>query len=168
MQTIKFETAKKLQDLNVKKKGYFSYVEYFFYSDTHIIIMPTSDKLTVGLSFKALAYTLDEILKMLPIFIYTRYDECNKIVSVHAPNIKVNFEVYRAYLEFTKCSEDEDIECLDNESIAYRMNYTDIDELNLQNNFPEFIHENPAEAAGQLLIWCIENGCIKVEELNNG
>ena len=31
----------------------------------------------------------------------------------------------------------------------------------------EFIHKNPAEAAGQLLVWCIEQGYVKVEEINN-
>jgi len=34
-----------------------------------------------------------------------------------------------------------------------------------------FIHKikskNPAEAAGKLLVWCIENGHVKVEDLNN-
>jgi hypothetical protein len=33
-----------------------------------------------------------------------------------------------------------------------------------KSDLKEFIHPNPAEAAGQLLLWCIENGYVEVGE----
>jgi hypothetical protein len=82
--------------------------------------------------FIAVAYTLDEILDMLP-------DSISK---------------YHLYID--KNDEEYDINYAQWHSID--IGYVDL--ASIQNN------TNPAEAAGQLLAWCIEHGYVKPEKLN--
>jgi len=89
------------------------------------------------LGLKADVYTLDEILDMLPIEISPSY-----------------------HLEFFRVKRGD----LGHYKPVYNLHYYRADFL-----YPlvDFESTNPAEAAGQLLIWCIKNGHVKVEDLNN-
>jgi len=105
-----------------------------------IISVETYNEL-IELGLKANAYTLDEILSMLP------------------KSIKFHHFIRRKSKEFATC--------------YLNLNYG-IDEdkcrVGLRDGADiliEFIYENPADAAGRLLAWCIKNGHVKVEDLNN-
>jgi len=132
MKTIEFETAKKLSNLRVGKAGYF----WWYYKgneEKSYDIVP--DRIIAHVdpylwNRKCYAYTLDEILAMLPTDVRLYHlDDSRK---------------YRDY-EF----------CL------YALNGGGVTSLK------STVNKNPAEAAGQLLIWCIENGYVKVEDSNN-
>jgi len=68
-----------------------------------------------------------------------------------------SIETYRYALVMEKISES-----------AYKCGY--FDGLNAYENLKYFHSvesKNPADAAGRLLAWCIKNGYVKVEDLNN-
>jgi len=83
------------------------------------------------------AFTLDEILDMLPVEISPSY---------HLEFFRVKGEGRGHYKP------------------VYNMHYYRADFL---QPLVDFESTNPLEAAGKLLIWCIKNGHVKVEDLNN-
>ena len=107
-----------------------------------IISVETYKKL-IGLGLKDDAYTLDEILSMLP-----------KSIKFHHFILRKDKEFATYLLNIDYCIYEHKCQC----RICLR---DDADIL------IEFVHENPADAAGKLLIWCIKNGHVKVEDLNN-
>jgi len=87
------------------------------------------------------AFTLDEILKMLP-------DELEDDDSDCSGNLKI----FRRSFLFRK------------NNGSFMIQYIPY-QLEIERPSPiTFTNENPAEAAGQLLVWCIENGYVKAEE----
>jgi len=54
---------------------------------------------------------------------------------------------------------------IDKLSPHYRVHYC-YNETHRKNILQEFIHENATEAAGRLLVWCVENGYVGVDRLN--
>jgi hypothetical protein len=186
IQTTEFETAKKIKDLGLKREGHFWYnkngelfSERMVFSnwdkpisskklnipdpinidDGHGNTIPYAEykkknpsdcKLDISYVFAhqltdkereeqlaqyTAAYTLDEIVGMLP----------PEIVTNHDP-----YESYCFYMNY---------DC----ELEFETRYTENGGL---KNLITFVHKNPAEAAAQLLIWCIDKGYLKVEELN--
>jgi len=106
------------------------------------ISVKTYRKLT-ALGLKADTYTLDEILDMLPKSIKFHYFIRRKDKEFATYLLNIDYCIYEYKWLCHICLRD------------------DADIL------IEFAHENPAESAGKLLIWCIKNGHVKVEDLNN-
>ena len=88
------------------------------------------------------AFTLDEILDMLP----------SKIIIKGSGYMWYHFELYLKKMMYTNIY-----------LINYKYFMHGTDEVILEEND----NTNPAEAAGTMLIWCIKNGHVKVEDLNN-
>lgn len=141
MQTIEEKTSKKLKKLSLKRESYFWWRN--LESDEKPILVIDTDfnsriitmhKYGYSQELKLEyinqhypAYTLDEILAMLPAQLQTGQASL--------------LTVYKRKTDG-----------------FYSMNYPAI---------IKFAHKNPAEAAAQLLIWCIEQGYVKVEEVND-
>jgi hypothetical protein len=137
MQTTSFELSKKLDKFKIHHKSYFwwcfgiSNCPKTAYIATENEIM-NADGLTCKPKYKA--YTLDEILEMLPDCIMKEPKE------------------YRLFMiSYIQKSTSKKI---------YRFVYNIIDDILRTAN--HFDHKNPAEAAGQLLLWCVENGYVEV------
>jgi hypothetical protein len=84
------------------------------------------------------AYILDEILEMLPYEVIT----------------KTEFNTFDWRLQIDKYRNN------------YIIKYQGILSYNSNAIVVKKSSENPAEAAGQFLVWCIENGYVEPEELN--
>lgn len=129
MQTIESETAKRLDELGLKRESYFcSFIVPAY--NSHALLSCAEYEGSVYNKEdceRYPAYTLDEVLAMLP-----------KGIRYHCL-----VDVYN--------TGDFKVSCV-------------IDNYNICK---EVQSKNPAEAAGQLLIWCIENGYVKTEELND-
>lgn len=134
MKTIRFETAKKFKELGLKKESFAMWrCRPKANSDTaHIIpqacINESYQETNADILYPA--YTLDEILEMLP--------------------AKIGEEDNEFYLN---------IHVISGNCYKYEIYYDG-------NIGEDILNENPVEAAAQLLIWCIENGYAKVEEIN--
>jgi len=140
MKPIELETAKKLKELGLKNKSFSFWRlrnggEEKGYKITHDTI--NADYLKNNKDILYMAYTLDEILEMLPQFI--KFYEFN--LSMRGNNFE---DGYRCAYE---SSPDNLIKC--------------------ENPLIQFINENCAEAVAQLLIWCIKTGYVKIEDINN-
>ena len=134
MKTTSLELSKQLQKLGVKQESYF-----YWDMDKEQQALVTAKEMNISYTDTLIkneifsAYTLDEILNMLP------------------DKIKDNYVYY--FLKSDKTEE-----------VRYGIYYA---RAAIEDGvMVEFLHENPAEAAGQLLVWCIENGYVKPEELN--
>jgi len=133
MKPIELETAKKLKELGLKNKSFSFWRlrnggEEKGYKITHDTI--NADYLKNNKDILYMAYTLDEILAMLP------------------TNVRLyHLDDSRKYRDYEFC--------------LYALNGGGVTSLK------STVNKNPAEAAGQLLIWCIENGYVKVEDSNN-
>lgn len=130
MKIISCELAKKLKQSGIKHKGHFEWI--IVKSFGRPILCGLEKKYEVesdGLQIKKIypAYTLDEILEMLPSSIE------NKDGIYYRLSIISKWQPADGFI-FRYCK-------------------------------PEFYHDNPAEAAGQLLIWCIENDYVKPESI---
>lgn len=136
MQTTSPELSKKLEELGINQKSHFwwcfgvSNCSKTAYIATENEIM-ASDGLTCKPQFKA--YTLDEILEMLPSTINYEHE---KICLIVDKNHVLDLYVF---------------------GYDYKYNPYYIDRM-----VCNFRNKNPAEAAGQLLVWCIENGHVKI------
>ena len=131
MQTTEFETSIKLKKLGILQTATFEHVDHKYIPKSNLnygFRLKKSDNLYSEDAIFADAYTLDEVLDMLPRDILYSFGikDCNND--------------YKAYFEIN--------------------DYDEYKEKDIR-------HKNPAEAAGQLLVWCIENDYVKVEELNN-
>jgi hypothetical protein len=149
MKTIEFETAKKLDELGVKKNAYFVwFIDNYnweneqtlgiidIYNEAIFDMDLNPDTIVPRTEIKGYypAYTLDEILEMLPRRIKDNYGYCFLIIGK-----------------------------IDDQGIG--LSYSRIPVAD--GHIIEFRGKNPAEAAAQLLIWCIENNYITKEEINN-
>jgi hypothetical protein len=150
METIEFETAKKFKELGLDAKYYFvwfidNYTENSepalgiidIYNEQIFDLDLNPDTVVQRLDVKEYypAYTLDEILAMLPRNIKDSYSGCFLVIGK-----------------------------IDNQGICLSYSRIPITD----GYIIEFTNKNPAEAAAQLLIWCIEEGHVKVEDLNDG
>lgn len=129
MQTIEFETAKKLKKLGLTRKGFLEWLDMG--NNNHYLSNDKAVQYAQLISDEQVypAYQLHEILEMLPYTtsIYKTFDNYQAIYVANPTRRK----------------------------LTNKTDYNIID------------HENPAEAAAQLLIWCIENNYITKEEINN-
>jgi len=130
MQTTSYELSKKLdKKISIAsdfKKSYFFWVISPEFDGEAKLLPKTNIKSLMELGCKLTlypAYTLDEILEMLPKQIPSRHPD---------------------YIDELELEVMED---------KYWWSY---------DSSPDYEHTNPAEAAGQLLVWCIENGHIKL------
>jgi len=131
MKTTSYELSKELKELEVKQRSFSCWTDYLsFRTDPSPYLVVSSDYIC-NEDFYA-AFTLDEILDMLPNIIYMD-----------------NLDIF---LDFQKCGAEP--------PYAYYAAYNGL----VKTCYDEFEHQNPAEAAGQLLVWCIENGYVKPEE----
>jgi hypothetical protein len=173
MQTISYELAKRLYELGVKKQSSYMHLstpscyksgnqnattfvqtEFYLYYDGEKVyyLYPQDINLFGNNGFGGAypAYTLDEILEIeiLPKNIYTNCDDkqygSNSDVVYHL-NL-TTLDKYTYYIGYG---------CIGCTAVAPG------DGCYLAG----FSSENPAEAAGELLAWCIENGHVKVEDL---
>jgi len=147
MQTTSFELSKKIEKLGIIKP--FTYVWFIYKNKSNFGIIDGYNEFIFDLDLNPehvipvervqyfSAYTLDEILEMLP----------RIIISENDPKI-----IYKFSLEFY---EDE-----------YFIGYENANLLERSVCLAEFYHENPAEAAGQLLVWCVENGYVEAGKNN--
>lgn len=113
LQTTSLELSKKLKELGVKQDSFTT---------------KGQDVKETGEFLLCSAFTLDEVLDMLP----------NAIVNKKEPTWSHRLEIIK------------------NEESSYEFYYA-------HNEDSWIEHKNPAEAAGQLLAWCIENGYVKVK-----
>jgi hypothetical protein len=124
MQTISCELAKRLDKLGVKRNSSFLHG-----IDGDILSKRTM--CSINKYFSATpdnlypAYTLDEVLEMLP----------ESIEDEFALEVDKNSKIYYFYY------------------------------LNPLDKTAIYFDTNPAEAAGYLLVWCIESGHVKAEDL---
>jgi hypothetical protein len=117
MKTTSYELSKKLKKLGLHQDSYFYWInenKKIYYEGLDYEKNPIA------------AFTLDEILEMLPHYI-ARY-------NLHM-----------------RCTNQ-----------RYEIGYFDINDIWLNLLIYKF-DKNPAEAAGQLLVWCIEHGYVKPE-----
>jgi hypothetical protein len=153
MKTINCETGKKFKELGLTD----SQMKWYFLEDfDQPILFDTSqqdcfelcesvysfiDVEIEGGGSKILdvlpAYTLDEILEMLP-------DE------IKGYDLTLSKRKNEFLLDY----------------FTYYDGYVYLCELTSEKEF-SFQNKNPVEAAAQLLIWCIENGYVTKEETNN-
>ena len=144
MKTIELETAKKLKELGLKNKSFSFWRlrnggEEKGYKITHDTI--NANYLKNNKDILYMAYTLDEILEMLPAEIITCRNEYELILGKDVCDNE-------PAVSYTRFEADDDYSCM-------------------WKHLAGFGNKNPAEAAGQLLIWCIENGHVKIEDINN-
>lgn len=146
MQTISFETAQKLQELGVKKESYMA----FLIDECSGIegsepydLLPYDRVPQIGDHKTWRAYTLDEILGMLP---HSLKDE-NEIPFFLA--------IEKRYFAASKFYDIGYFEGFDSLSSDARESGCII----------KITNRNAAEAAAQLLMWCIENNHLKPEGL---
>jgi len=123
MKITSLKLSKKLLELGVKHL----LEDNFYYNDEKYITWGSEQVDSI-----CVAYTLDEILEMLPVI---KKEDVNYYPLVHRS--------------------------VDNLYCAFYADYHINRHLYIQPQWDK----NPAEAAGQLLILCIENGQIKPEEL---
>jgi hypothetical protein len=154
MQTTSFELSKKLKEVGIK----FSCPTYYwcyYIGQIHLFrnsinssdnaYDPISNVLYITERHQIrpekeegiVAYTLDEILEMLPSYIDIKNAPAEEAIFRLSFFKDIDKKLYCFY--FASCQ------------IKYK-------------NMGEYSNRNPAEAAGQLLIWCIENGYVKVDK----
>jgi len=144
MKTTKFHLSQTIKRLKVKRKENDAYIHLFWCLDypdddpsEDLAYLMTKEQIkesTFGEHIECPAYTLDELLKILPVKTSLFDGEPAFLV------IKKNLD-----LRYTACYE-------------YSKN---------NNMYPScFYNENPAQAAGQLLCWCVENGYVEVGDIN--
>jgi hypothetical protein len=136
-QTISFELAKELEKLGIKQDSYFYWLILPVYNTPELLTYKEYKNSIYETDKCELcpAYQLHEILEMLPQHITYKKD-CEAF-----------FDLYK---------------CGSNTDYLYEINYSDIDNNILNVTDKDFEEENPAEAAGNLLLWCIENKYIKI------
>ena len=140
MKTIEFETAKKLKELGITPILKYQ-MTWYKIGETRVL-SETFNQLNCNKGYILIgaALTLDEILDMLPV------------------RIETNYAYY--FVNLDKYPDKDKI-------ISYCICYVRNNLLDDKSVLKEFTHANLAEAAGQLLIWCIENGHVKIEDINN-
>lgn len=141
MQTISPETAKRLKELGVNQSvAYFHWVKKIENSQENIFILPFQKFCYHGsIKDSWAAFTLDEILEMLPMEIDTNKKRDGDF----------HFSTLRGFY-------------LERRVDHLVFLYGDHTGANLYS-LVEKENTNPTEAAGQLLIWAIENGYVKIE-----
>jgi len=83
------------------------------------------------------AYSLGEILEVLP-----------EAIKIPCPNISNAYHEYRLQL------------CKNNSNYLFAYHWEDGSLRDFYNS--AVYYKNPAEAAGQLLVWCVENGYVEL------
>ena len=138
MLTISYELAEKLENLGFRKFARFEWLHLNYEDKESIKLVETGGGYHLFSSTVAnyAAYTLDEILKILPFEI--TIDEKQFCLRMQKENnVRCYYDFYYAYvLERTPTG------------IA-------TEEIGSQEN------DNPTECAGELLLWCLEYGHIK-------
>jgi len=151
MQTTSFELSKELdKKISIAsdfKKSYFFWVISPEFDGEAKLLPKTNIKSLMELGCKLTlypAYTLDEILEMLPDELEDDHVACSGNLKKFRRSFLFRKEIFRGEKGFFKI-----------EYIPYQ--------FDVERPLPiTFINKNPAEAAGQLLAWCIENGHIKL------
>jgi hypothetical protein len=170
MPTISYELAKRLYELGVKKQSSYMHLStpsyyksgnqnattfvqtefYLYYDGEKVYDLDPQDINFFGNSGFGgayAAYTLDEVLEMLPKNIISTCD--NRRESHGEINYLLNLTTLDKY--------------------TYDVGYYCIGCLSVDIGsgcgLMASSNTNPAEAAGELLAWCIENGHVKAEEL---
>jgi hypothetical protein len=134
MQVTSLKLSKKLTELGVEVGTYLRWCYSDVYNDSYIISVGEYSKKPFRHESICVAFTLDEILELLPDVIEKHpFDIDIPFKFVLGKNNKHNL-YFAAYIDSFY---DEDI------------------------FFVSFNHKNPAEAAGQLLVWCVENGHVE-------
>jgi hypothetical protein len=144
MQVTSLELSKKLEELGITKHSTFKYGVFF---EDNIILSANiiEKKLYSNLEAYSLkevypAYSLDEILELLPNIIFD---------GKESP--KTPYELYmRKWQEIEGC--------------GFGFSYVYFQSCFKSEIFIGFHDKNPAEAAGQLLVWCIENGYVEIKK----
>jgi hypothetical protein len=141
MKTISYELSNKLNKLRVRKRSYMVYL-----TGAHVEpeLLPIYVNPQLPDTEVVNAYTLDEIIVMLPTIIALDNKEYWNYNYKCAPRLNTTPDKRDVYVS----------------------EYNLIKELGITaNELCSFLSLNPAEAAGKLLVWCIENGHVKPEEL---
>ena len=137
IQTISFELAHDLKNLGIIQNAYFKW-----YKTISTVKTLDVKKYLTNLFYikgtRADAFTLCEILGMLPDYIDVKNVPAEE--AIFRLSFFKNSDNKLYYFYFASCQ------------IKYK-------------NISECSSQNPAEAAGQLLKWCIENNYVKVEDL---
>jgi hypothetical protein len=165
METISFELAKRLDKLGVKQKNEqeaiqnnnLSWLKYKHLEKPLLVHNATYFSLEIdeipnsilygNLEERYTAYTLDEILEILPALIRTpNHKEWDELT----PALQLYVERYRPWAIFKDPVSNTFKACYGADTLV---------------RVAEIENKTAAEAAGQLLAWCIENNYIKPEEL---
>lgn len=142
-QTISFKLAKELEKLGFKQSSYFYWLILPVYN-TPVLLTYKEYKKSIYETDKCElcpAYQLHEILEILP----------------YSINITAGIDDSLLELFFWKSYGD------------YKIGYK-IADSQFAHEFHSILiieHNSLTEAAGNLLLWCIENNYVKVEELNS-
>jgi hypothetical protein len=145
MKTTSFELSKKIKELGFIRESDHTFIQQLgikAISKESLSLLTQLETETASPYFKAPkdlyinAYTLDEILEMLPVYVHVICNcdcDCDSHNELHM-GISVHNGIRGLYIGYG-------------------------DKVSFDN-------KNPAEAAGQLLVWCIENGYVVTEENN--
>jgi hypothetical protein len=156
MKTISFDLAKRLAGLAVNQPSYFIWHKCCILSDDELPELKVfSTEICAYIKDEIyLAYTLDEILEMLP-------------------PLEISDGIYSWTLNgeggFLSSGFNKKDEFIENilEKGEYGISYEKIWQGDRMDIMKRFINKKPAEAAGELLAWCIEEGHIKPEKIND-
>lgn len=135
MKTISLKLAKKLKEAGFKVDSCFSYVPTGKCGE---MVLSFSESDIRPYTLFTPAYTLDEILEFLPSFIR-------------------NPESINDFFDLLLSKN-----CTSNNHRSFSCYYLNEDGQTFKDIW--FRNLNPAEAAGKLLLWCIENGYVKPNE----
>jgi len=141
MQTISAQLAKKLKDKDFCEDAFFCWTLPEIGKSLEMILV-ISQK---NAPFCTPAYTLDEILDFLPDVISNNE---SYFLTLEKVTILPKFEPQdnRYLLKYCFHHGVEDSDAAEEEIIIHKK------------------HQNPAEAAGELLLWCIKKGYVKTDE----
>jgi hypothetical protein len=137
MQVTSLKLSKKLTELGVEVGTYLRWCYSDVYNDSYIISVGEYSKKPFRHESICAAFTLDEILEPLP-----------NIILDGKESPKTPYELYmRKWQEIEGC--------------GFGFSYVYFQSCFKSEIFIGFHDKNPAEAAGRLLVWCIENGYVE-------
>lgn len=138
MQTICPKLSKLLKEQGIEQDSYFYHSEEYanYQTREEAVFLRTNEEMKYRHHFDCYsAFTLTELLKTLPKNITTQTKSCKYIVY------KLVIFAENEYYKISYCR------------LFHKQ----------QIILMEFINENPADAAGELLIWCIKKGHVNTQ-----
>jgi len=145
MKTTSFELSKKIKELGIRHDTYFVWCKAAGDSNSEPYIISFDELARTRGRHDAIcvACTLDELLEMLPWTLY------------------LNGIAY--YVSIDKCQPSKGYKCAYFEGLDH-YNPDDQNNTDFRTLTKPKISHNCAEAAGELLCWCVENGYVKIGE----